>query len=450
MGWNGAAQGAVAGGAAGTVIAPGIGTAIGAGAGALIGSGAFDKVLQPMWGAIKSSVGGQNSYSPTAPVLNQDASNADAYRGLDARGRQGYLADQLALQMQGNGPSVAALQAQQGVAQAQQNALAQANSARGVSRGLAQRSAVYAGQQAQQGAIRDASLLRAQEQLSAAQNYGNTAGQMRQGDTLARQLDLNAAQADQTAQVNTNQQQTQISNENAGRAQKATSGLMSMAGGLLAMSDVALKDDIKPIRPDSSLSFAEKLRASLPEDTQPVQIQQGLQMQPQQGNNGLMMLDSANASQGAQSAGQQKQQAQQDSGDSGGGITQAGFGNALQSFGSVLSDERSKENLAPLQPYSYRYKPEAASMLAEQLANMAPPGKEDAARGAAYEDARSPREGIMAQDLLKSPDGKKVVKNTPVGLALDKSRAISFALANQAGLDKRLRTIEEALSGRNS
>jgi len=48
----------------------------------------------------------------------------------------------------------------------------------------------------------------------------------------------------------------------------------------------------------------------------------------------------------------------------------------------------------------------------------------------------------MTQELSKSPRGKKTVMNTPAGQAIEGRRALSFILANQAGLDKRLAKLE--------
>lgn len=109
-----------------------------------------------------------------------------------------------------------------------------------------------------------------------------------------------------------------------------------------------------------------------------------------------------------------------------------------------MSDKRVKEDLAPVQPYTYRYKPEMAASMAEKLAASAPPDRQEETYEAAFEDAREPRQGVMTQELLKSPRGKKLVVNTPQGQAIEGRRALSFVLANQAGLDKRLAKLEGA------
>src|SRR3990172_6569987 len=105
----------------------------------------------------------------------------------------------------------------------------------------------------------------------------------------------------------------------------------------------------------------------------------------------------------------------------------------------------SKANLAPIHPYSFRYKPEFAALIAEQAAGMAPPSQQADAAGAAYADARIPRAGVMAQEVSKAPGARGVVSKTPVGLMLDTKRSLGFTMANQAGLDKRLSRLEELL-----
>jgi hypothetical protein len=52
------------------------------------------------------------------------------------------------------------------------------------------------------------------------------------------------------------------------------------------------------------------------------------------------------------------------------------------------------------------------------------------------------RAGIMAQDMLKSEMGRRIVRKTDEGLVLDNNAAISGALASVARLNQRLREIE--------
>jgi hypothetical protein len=74
--------------------------------------------------------------------------------------------------------------------------------------------------------------------------------------------------------------------------------------------------------------------------------------------------------------------------------------------------------LGHLKPYSYRYKnPEI--------------------------DGNGERTGIMAQDMERSPEGKAVVLDTPRGKMIDHAKALSFALAGLANLNRRLDKVEK-------
>ena len=533
------------------------------------------KDLFGAWG-LGGGVMGANSFRPSAPQLDQSAANNNYLLALAGRSNQGGLMGRLDQTMNGQGPTVAGLQQQQGMAIAAQAAMRQAANARGVGRGMAQMNAAYSRQRGQEEANRDASLLRAQEQLNARQLYGTTAMQQRQGDTQQRQLDLSAAQANQQSIMNQQQLMADITSGNAARKQKGTGAILNAAGGLVkGLSDVGAKQDIVPIMgsgpnaptdryPDASFSSA--LRDSQKFSTQTMNPQAS---EPQL----LRMNDSALAGYGAQQAGYQRAGMKDEPLDTGGeGPTGGGMmgaiGGGMESYGQALmSDERSKEkirqlemeldgqqprqldwnnpyagpgepveegtldlgnrpvirnrdgsistvrsisigedgreillptvrtglpramtnheavdwyhrtgehlgkfnspedatvrakqihrdqadrsreNLAPVQGYSFTYKPEVASMMAEQMAQKAPPQAQDEVRGEVYADARAPREGVMAQDLQRSPGGKRVVDETPMGLVLDQRRALGFAMANQAGLDKRLRNIEDSLRG---
>lgn len=86
--------------------------------------------------------------------------------------------------------------------------------------------------------------------------------------------------------------------------------------------------------------------------------------------------------------------------------------------------QANREALDGVHPYGYRYKPEAAAKFGEDTA---------------------PRVGIMAQELETSPAGAQVVETTPGGeKAIDLNRAVSFSLAANAGLDKRIAQLEQA------
>lgn len=419
--------------AAGTVG----GYAVGGPIGAVLGSGAAKSVGGKLWGGVKSTVGGQASFTPTAQNLDQRQANIDLGYSNQVRGRQGNLANALQRRVAGQAPSVAALQGQAGIAQAFQNASRIAANARGVNRGLALRSGAEAASTGMAQANRDATMLRAQEQVAAEQTLGQQLAQQRAQDLQQRAGSLQAAQANQQAQLGAQQLQTELANANATRAQKGTGAALSFVGPLIGAmaSDIRVKSDVAP----ATGSFAEQLAKVKPDN--PASIQGGFQ-----------------AGQAAQSAGiarQQSRPAVDPSIEDSGASMPGGMGGAansklieafMQGMGSagagLMSDARVKQDLAPVNPYSYTYKPEMAASMAEALAAKAPPDERDAVRGAAYADARSPRVGVMTQELKRSPRGKKTVMDTPAGQAIEGRRALSFILANQAGLDKRLRRIE--------
>ncbi len=414
--------------AAGTVG----GYAVGGPVGAVLGSGAAKK----LWGGVKSTVGGQTSFQPSVQNIDQTQANQDLAQSLQARQVQSTLAQALQQRVAGQSPSVAALQGKYGVAQAAQAAGRIAANARGVNRGLALRMGAEAGATGMAQANRDASMLRAQEQATAEQTLGQQLAQQRAQDLQQRTGSLGAAQANQNAQLGVQQLQTELANANATRIQKGTGAVLSLAGPFIGAmaSDIRVKEGVQP----STGSFAEKLSMVGRKLDNPASIQGGYQ-----------------AGEAAQAAGVSRQMSRpavdpslEDSGSAmpsmaaDSKLADAFVKGLASAGGGLMSDARVKEDLAPVNPYTYRYKPEMAATLAEQLAAKAPPEERDAVRGMAYADARAPREGVMTQELSKSPRGKKTVMNTPAGQAIEGRRALSFILANQAGLDKRLAKLE--------
>jgi len=85
-----------------------------------------------------------------------------------------------------------------------------------------------------------------------------------------------------------------------------------------------------------------------------------------------------------------------------------------------------RENLGPMNAYKFQYKPEVAREIGE--------------------DTR-PRVGTMAHEVAHGPAGKNVVVEREVNgeprKALDVNRALGFSLAGLAGLDKRIRGLEQ-------
>ena len=90
---------------------------------------------------------------------------------------------------------------------------------------------------------------------------------------------------------------------------------------------------------------------------------------------------------------------------------------------TLSTPEGNRRGLDAVEPYSYRYKPEAAARMGEDT---------------------DPRLGVMAQDMQRSPILRSAVVETPQGKAIDGSRGLSAALAGLAGLDKRLAELERS------
>ena len=456
--------------------------------------------FRDMWGGIT----GRNDYDPAGARLDQTQANTERDLALESRGRQDLLGGQLQAQIRGLGPSVAAQQAKFGIAEAMRNASTQAANARGVNRGMALRESLYAGQNAQEAANRDAAMMRASEQLGAMGQYGQLQSQQRAGDIQSRQVSLDAEKANQQAELQRQGYQTQLANENAARKQKGFGSLMNAAGGIVgALSDINAKENIAPMQ---SGSFAERMMAQRLADANVLQ-----QRADAESNARIeAALAGSNAGYGAQQAGTQSNAVNGASvagaPDSGGGISGM-LGGAMQQFGGgLMSDAKSKEriaflesqlysdrplrkldpenpyhpdylsaaeravengfdsnatgspditwngdgtysrradsrdNLRGVRPYSYRYRPEYAEFIADQASTGS--NAPSVAHAMAYGDARIPRVGVMAQELEKTPGGRKVVRETPVGKMLDEKRSIAFALANQADMNQRLAALE--------
>jgi hypothetical protein len=105
-----------------------------------------------------------------------------------------------------------------------------------------------------------------------------------------------------------------------------------------------------------------------------------------------------------------------------------------------MSPEQAQAALAPVQPYQYSYRPEAAARMASEQASS--PGE----AAMVYQDKRAPRTGIIAQELEQSPAFRPAVVETPAGKAVDRDRATSVNLAATAGLEKRQTQLEDEIS----
>lgn len=371
-----------------------------------------------------------------APTMS--AAQINTAQANQSRDIQSGLAGNLQARVNGTGgPSLAAQQQQQGLNQALANTLAQAASTRGVNPALALRMSQQNNTAAQQNATTQGGILRAQEQQAAENQLAGLSGTMRTQD-----MDLAGAQAQLNQQANANNQQATLANRGLNDAQVAAirsqqlgldeadrqaamdlgklrvnegvgvgninnqaysdasgrraNALGGIAGGLAQMfSDKNLKTDIKPAHLSTDINMP---NFALP--------------QTKKGGAGL---------------GSALSSLMGGTGGMGGG----GLGSAAAGAAGIFSDENSKEGITEasakdfigkLKAYNYDYKnPEHGE--GRQL-------------------------GVMAQDLEKSKEGKKMVENTPEGKMVDFGKGGGIIVATQAMLNERLNGLEKALKSK--
>jgi hypothetical protein len=297
---------------------------------------------------------GQNRYNVQTGAYDPTRPDEERALALQQRAQQQELAQAIQQRALGQGgPSVAELQMQRGLGQAQQAAAQQAASARGIDRAAAFRQSQ--GAQAQMAAenLSNTGVLRAQEQIAAQQLGAQTNQGIRGQDIESRGISAGEQKAQLDAQIAAEKMRAEQAEENAKRKHETTGGLLTAAGGLLAMSDIRAKEDIRKLSPEEARLSA-----------------------------------------------------------------------ALDRIGADnVAKLQSRDNLGPVQPSTFRYKPEDAARMGTDTGL---------------------REGVMAQDLQKSPAYQAAVVPTPQGLALDKDRLLQANTAELGGLDKRMRELEDA------
>lgn len=310
----------------------------------------------------QSRILGQGAFQAANTQLNTGASDQD-------RTSQMQLMQQLQNRVNGTGgPSVAEQQLFSGQQSNLHNALAMSASQRGnVNAGLAQRNLLNNSSQSFSDTNTQAALLRAQEQQTAEQNLGGLLGTIRSGDQS--QAGTQAGLDQQTALANL---QSQIGQR--GLAEQSNQNLLAQ-----------------------------------------LMTEQGNQFQARQNLGGRL-------------AGAQQQDNAARGQFVGGMLNQAGplISNVASGIGSLFSDKRAKENIAPSSDKIKVFLDEISS----QEFNYKNPTAEGAAQGRRY--------GVMAQDLEKSEVGKALVKDTPQGKMIDGPQAIGTLLAAVSDLNKRM------------
>lgn len=210
--------------------------------------------------------------------------------------------------------------------------------------------------------------------------------------------------------------------QNSANRQKSTSGLLQAGAGMLAMmSDIRAKDGVEPMD-DAGLKDAMARyeargagRAPASSGGDSSEFGQGMMMQ------GLSMLSDREAKRDAKLAGKLELLAALDEGE--GRAIRAMDAPPKRSMLAMAADpDVNREALAPVKPYTFRYRPEAAAAMGTDT---------------------EPRPGIMAQDLERSPVGRDVVSEGEGGMKeLDIRKAVGFSLAANAGMDKRVARLE--------
>lgn len=101
------------------------------------------------------------------------------------------------------------------------------------------------------------------------------------------------------------------------------------------------------------------------------------------------------------------------------------LGTALTTAAMFMSDERQKEDVEDFD----------ASAFLDSLT-----GKKYKYKDEQY--GKGPQAGIIAQDLMKTPEGSSAVHQTDKGMMVDSGKASNLALASAADLHKRLKKLE--------
>jgi hypothetical protein len=251
-------------------------------------------------------------------------------------------------------------------------------------------------------AANQAGIIRANEMNQARSQAATSIGGMNQAVGNIGQLTVAEAGHDQQAKMQADELNQKTSAENAAALGKIGGGVMSAAGSLAMMSDLRSKDEIVPLfgsKQETVPLFGESNPNGQMKNGvwQPTDAQKDAVIQQHAARQDVLMSDE----------------------------------DTKEDLLRLATTKGSKEGLAPLVPYQYRYKPEVAKEIGEDTAL---------------------RTGIMAQDMEKSPYLHDVVEEDPISgrKFLDMHRLVSGTAAATAGLDKRLKLLEAAAGKRSA
>lgn len=197
-------------------------------------------------GDVGNTILGQNKYNIQTAQYDPTRPDEERALALQQRGQQQQLAQAIQARALGQGgPSVAELQGQRGLAQAQQQAMQMAASGRGVDRAAAFRQAQMGQANMASEANSQAAMLRANEQIAAQQLGGNVNQGIRAQDLEGRGMGIQEQLGQLNAQTAAEQMRAQQAQANTDNKQKATMGALVAAGGLL--SDERSKEKIRSL-----------------------------------------------------------------------------------------------------------------------------------------------------------------------------------------------------------
>lgn len=424
------------------------------------------------WDQFGRTLMGKHGFKAGSPTLNTTDFEAQR-RSQEASGaRQEIFGDYLQRAAMGQAPSAAQGQLMAGRDAAIMAARANAASARGGAAPLAERTAAFSQAGSIQQAARDAGILSAQEQNQYAQLANENVNQQRLAELQNQGLSSEQAIAQLQAESGALTNQTTIAEGTAARGQ-------GILGKIL--SDMRAKEDVAPGGFGSALSRAVSAAApaqpvaaaptsSYRDFTPEAQAAAPTQQKSDDGGllGGIMGIVSdkrakdltqentvlRSALRKATGTGDDALMAQLEQIDRDtdpkpekspdlstalaralGKVDREATGTVdtsrmtpfaqpdlRGSVGRMPDVEESRANLDAVKPYTYRYKPDVAAAIGEDT---------------------GPREGVMAQDLQRSPAYQAAVVEQPNGmLGLDPKRLLSANTAEIGGLDKRLKALE--------
>ena len=365
-----------------------------------------------------------------APVNAASIAPVSAADQQAARLQQQALVSQLQARADGTAPSVAQLQLQKANEQAIAAQMAGAASARGGNPVLAQRQAAQNIAALQQGNANEAAMLRLNEQTQAQNQLGSTLAGLREQDIGLRGQDVGIA----TRQAELQQQAALTSADNKLRADLANQGV-----------DLdALKTNVT----QGNTMAVEQMKAQLTKlgyDAQTIanymnNIQQQSQTQTQQQ---IAEMNNATALQGEQNKlvlGKLNTETELAKAKSSAGATQ--MGGLFQAAGSAAAAYFSDKRLKDVKKHN-----DSQAKLAEMLNKL---NNHTYTYKFPERDGHGEKVSIMAQDLEKSELGKQAVIETPEGKMVNYNKLLPAMLSANVDANKRLKTIEEALTAKRS